>query len=213
MIYIKMIIITVVTLFMTACGSEDSLYLTDAPLGVDKKIDRAYIQQKSNVELYRDIKIESKSSKQSLLDAHNRARVDVGVLSEYRWSDTISKDAQKYADEMALSGVWAHDSKNHTGYKNGPYGENLFISNFKPTYSFATNAWIDEKAFYHYGKIGDDKTCDVGKICGHYTQVVWERSSKVGCAVSRYVTGKHKGWYIIVCKYQEPGNYLDETPY
>ena len=27
--------------------------------------------------------------------------------------------------------------------------------------------WSDEKGNYHF----DDKTCDVGKMCGHYTQV------------------------------------------
>jgi pathogenesis-related protein 1 len=202
-------------LLTTGCDSSNGVYMTDAPMVVDNsKENKFYLSYTSdNTNLYRDVTIDSQFSKQSLLDAHNKAREDVGVMSKYTWSDTISRDAQRYADEMALSGVWEHDAKNHTGYANGPYGEKLVISKFKPTYSFATKALVDEKEFYHYGKIGDEDTCDTGKVCGHYTQVVWERSREVGCAVSRYVTGQHKDWYIIVCKYQEPGNYLNETPY
>ena len=151
--------------------------------------------------------------KQDLLDAHNEAREDVGVKSKLTWSDKITIDAQKYADEMAQSGVWEHDAKNHGGYTNGDYGENLYASTDKPTFAEATKAWVDEKAFYHYGVIGNDNTCDAGKMCGHYTQVIWEDTTEVGCAASQYKTGEYKDWYIVVCKYQTPGNYLNETPY
>jgi pathogenesis-related protein 1 len=148
-----------------------------------------------------------------LLDIHNKARIEIGVDNNLTWNDTIATDAQSYADEMSKSGAWEHDSKNHNGYKNGVYGENLYIGTLKPTFTIATQAWIDEKEFYHYGVIGDDGTCDEGEICGHYTQVIWKDTTEVGCAMSQYVTGQYKDWYIVVCKYQTPGNYLNETPY
>ena len=133
------------------------------------------------------------------------------------WSDTIATDAQSYADTLAQSGAWEHDPKNHAGYTNGPYGENLFTSFHStghiPTLAEATQAWVAEKSFYTYGVIGDTSTCDTGKICGHYTQVVWRSTSEVGCARSRYKIGSKKDWYLIVCKYKTPGNYTGETPY
>ncbi len=150
---------------------------------------------------------------QDLLDVHNDARADVGVENKLTWSDTITIDAQSYVDEIAQSGVWEHDPKNHGGYANGIYGENLYASTAKPTFEIATQAWVAEKEFYHYGAVGDENNCDIGEICGHYTQVIWKDTTKVGCAMSQYQTGEFKDWYIVVCKYQTPGNYLGETPY
>ena len=150
---------------------------------------------------------------QALLDVHNKAREDVGVTGKLTWSDKITLDAQSYADEMAQSGAWEHDSKNHGGYINGDYGENLYASTAKPTFAIAVQAWVDEKQFYTYGAVGDENTCVLGAQCGHYTQVIWEDTTEVGCAINQYKTGEYKDWYIVVCKYQTPGNYLNEKPY
>ncbi len=150
---------------------------------------------------------------QTLLDVHNDARVEVGVSKELTWNDSIANDAQSYADEMANSGAWEHDSKNKEGYVNGSYGENLYASTAIPTFAIATEAWVDEKQFYTYANVGDESTCVAGEQCGHYTQVIWEDTTEVGCAASQYKTGQYKDWYIVVCKYQTPGNYLNEKPY
>lgn len=150
---------------------------------------------------------------QDLLDVHNDTRAEVGVNNELTWSDTIALDAQSYADTMANSGAWEHDPKNRDGYTNGSYGENLYTSTAKPTFAVATQAWVDEKQYYSYGEVGDESTCVDGEMCGHYTQVIWKNTTEVGCASSQYKTGQFKDWYIVVCKYQTPGNYLGETPY
>jgi len=154
---------------------------------------------------------------QALLNVHNKARADVGISDTLTWSDSVAIDAQSYADTLAQSGAWEHDPKNYSGYTNGPYGENLYTSynstGHIPTLAEATESWIDEKNFYHYGVIGDTATCDAGKICGHYTQVIWKNTTEVGCAISRYQRGFYKDWYLIVCKYKTPGNFRGQTPY
>lgn len=114
---------------------------------------------------------------QTLLDVHNDAREEVGVYNKLAWSEAIAVDAQNYADTMANSGAWEHDPKNHGGYVNGSYGENLYTSTAKPTYAIATQAWVDEKQFYIYGNAGDESTCVSDEQCGHYTQVIWENTS------------------------------------
>lgn len=150
---------------------------------------------------------------QDALDQHNDARAAVGVPVELGWSNQLAVDAKSYADTLANSGVWEHDPKNHAGYTNGPYGENLYTSTAKPTLATAVKAWVDEKVYYHYGPVGDSTTCDAGQQCGHYTQVIWENTTQVGCAMSKYKTGNFKDWYVVVCKYKTPGNYIGETPY
>jgi len=162
----------------------------------------------------------------ALLRVHNQARAEVGVDVDLKWSDTIAKDAQSYADEMAATGFWGHDTQRNQndGYGNGNYGENLYTSfNTKATLEEAAKAWVDEKQYYTYGEVvgsGDDPTCQDGLdaygnqiLCGHYTQVIWKDTTLVGCGTSRYTTGDRDGWDIVVCKYQTPGNVVGETPY
>jgi len=159
-----------------------------------------------------------------LIDLHNEAREEVGIQSKIKWSPKIAKDAKTYADILANSGEFEHDSKkNHLsyengGYENGPYGENLYAyynsNGKKATFEMASNDWINEKNFYHYGKVsfdGDD--CDRGEQCGHYTQIIWENTTRVGCAISQYKKGKYKGGYVVVCKYKTPGNIIGQYPY
>jgi len=156
-----------------------------------------------------------------LLTVHNEARMAVGVDANLKWSDTIAQDAQLYADRMASEGIWGHDTaKNqHDGYGHGDYGENLYTSSNKISFKEAAVAWVDEKKDYLYGVIGDKSTCAEGKMCGHYTQVVWKDTTLVGCAYSKYkvdlmINGNNaKGWNIVVCKYQTPGNIIGQRPY
>ncbi len=153
------------------------------------------------------------SYSQEVLDAikrTNEIRAEVFDGFELEWSSKIANDAQKYANELAQNGKWEHDKKE---YENGPYGENLYTSTKKSTFTDAINAWYSEKEFYTYGKIGDSSTCQSGKMCGHYTQLIWQNTSLFGCAKARYQSGKYKDWYLIVCKYKTPGNYYGETPY
>ena len=156
-------------------------------------------------------------AQEKLLKAHNQARAQVGVNQHLAWSDAIAVDAQSYADNLANSGEWKHDPKNYTGYSNGPYGENLYSAYHSsgeiPSLETAAISWKDEKNFYHYDGMGASQTCDTGKVCGHYTQMIWKNTTEVGCATSRYKKGHYKDWYLIVCKYKTPGNYRGQKPY
>lgn len=48
-----------------------------------------------------------------------------------------------------------------------------------------------------------------GKMCGHYTQIVWRDSVRLGCASVNCLNG---GMYAI-CSYDPPGNYIGESPF
>ncbi|CAH1441532.1 unnamed protein product [Lactuca virosa] len=47
------------------------------------------------------------------------------------------------------------------------------------------------------------------KMCGHYTQVVWRNSVRLGCA---RVQCNNDAWFV-TCNYDPPGNYVGEKPY
>ena len=73
--------------------------------------------------------------------------------------------------------------------------------------------WVSESTDYDLAS----NTCKPGKICGHYTQVVWRDTRQVGCASvvcnSNSPFQGHPQWRIWVCDYAPPGNYVGQKPY
>jgi len=67
--------------------------------------------------------------------------------------------------------------------------------------------WAAEQVHYHY----DSNTCDPGATCGHYTQVVWRATQKVGCALGRCAGLTYPS--TIVCDYGPGGNVSGQKPY
>jgi pathogenesis-related protein 1 len=204
----EFLIVAFALTILNGCGSAD--------------VEKAYDDLIGKKKIVSDAKEQNLSKEiDELLAIHNQARADVGVDTKLKWSDTVARDAKLYADELARTGKWEHDSyRNHNdGYGHGNYGENLYTSTANPTFADAARAWANERDYYSYGKIGDDSTCIEGEMCGHYTQIIWRDTTVVGCAKSRYEVDlneneePHKGWYIIVCKYQLPGNVIGEYPY
>ncbi|XP_030443261.2 pathogenesis-related protein PR-1-like [Syzygium oleosum] len=92
-------------------------------------------------------------------------------------------------------------------HSNGPYGENIFWGSgtgWNPGQAVA--AWVSERRWYDYRSNG----CARGQMCGHYTQIVWRSTRRVGCAVEVCLNG---GGTFMVCEYDPPGNYIGERPY
>jgi len=212
------------TLFISCSSSDIKKFSTKTKDETKKVVDKYKGNSPRIIPDNEDSVVVSEDIKNAL-KLQNDARRDVGIEDKYKllWSDTIAKDAKSYADELAQSGRFEHDTKrNHAsfedgGYKNGPYGENLyayFNSNGSvPSYSVAIRSWLDEKDNYNGGVISYDESECSGGQCGHYTQIVWRYTTRVGCARSQYKSGEFKGGYVIVCKYKTPGNVIGESPY
>ncbi len=147
---------------------------------------------------------ETQSYSQEILDAlnaHNKIRAEVFSGHQLVWSDELADSAQEYANELAQSGEFRH-----SGWG---YGENLYASSWSSTLSDAVWSWYKEKDYYDYAT----NSCADGKQCGHYTQIVWQDTTEVGCGKAVYQTGNYKGWTVTVCQYNPPGNYIGEWPY
>ncbi|KAL6540815.1 Cuticle-degrading protease [Orobanche minor] len=132
------------------------------------------------------------------MDKQNQARKAVG-LNRLVWSDTLARYAGSYAGQRREDCALEHS--------NGPYGENIFWgSGDEWTPDQAAAAWVDEGQWYDYGS----NSCAEEQQCGHYTQIVWRNTSKIGCA--RVVCDDDKGVFM-TCNYDPPGNYYGERPY
>ena len=133
----------------------------------------------------------------AVVDTHNVWRDQVGV-PPLTWSDELAEVAAGWAKVLKKKGCRLQHSKLS-------YGENLFSGTsgyFDATY--VVNEWGGEKKFYNYRQ----NKCKSGEMCGHYTQMVWRSTTKVGCAKIRC-----RDMDIWVCEYDPPGNWVGEKPY
>nr|AAT46023.1 pathogenesis-related protein 1 [Brassica rapa subsp. oleifera] len=136
----------------------------------------------------------AQDSPQDYANAHNQARQAVGV-GPVQWDGTLAAYAQNYADRLRGDCRLVHSGR--------PYGENLAGSSGDLSGVRAVNLWVSEKASYNY----PSNTCN--GVCGHYTQVVWRKSVRIGCGKARC----NNGGTIISCNYDPRGNYVNEKPY
>lgn len=187
-----------------------TLFCSNLPLVSSQKIDEKYhtktthLQNMDNETIYRV----SKSLcwgciKESIefLFANNLVRAKKGELP-------LAYDLQldKYANWWA--GQRKTDCKlQHSFPEDGfQLGENIFWgsgSTWTPT--DAVKVWADEEKYYDYST----NTCVVGQMCGHYTQIVWSATRRIGCA--RVICDN--GDVFITCNYDPPGNYIGQRPY
>ncbi len=176
----------------------------------------------------------SGAKKDAFLKAHNEARKVVG-LEPLTWSDDIARysldwiieNHQSYLD-AARAGtlpMLKHRPKGEGKFKQ-KYGENLACWNVPESIethaSKAISAWLREKAAFDKLNIlkpyvvGDEagKTDDKGEAIrvGHYTQIVWKETTKIGAAMF-YVKLNGKKTVVVACNYAPPGNVLGRKPY
>ena len=104
-----------------------------------------------------------------------------GSYVPMKWSASLAASAQSYAEEMAVTGVWAHSDSD--------YGENLAWNSGEEHLDIPNvmTRWVeDEEASWG----------------GHFTQVLWRATKYVGCG--RASSSEHGSFQV--CQYVTPGN-------
>lgn len=129
--------------------------------------------------------VEEGSYSDQCLKAHNVRRAVHGA-QDLVWDDELAAWAHKVSSTCVFE---------HSG---GPYGENLAAGGDGTPEEFV-GRWYDEGVSegYNYGSGG------FSSETGHFTQVVWKGTSRLGCAT---VNCPGLGNYF-TCEYADAGNY------
>lgn len=138
------------------------------------------------------------------LGMHNRERAIMGT-PPLDWDDDLADGAREWANHLSRTGRFEH-SPNTPG--KHPQGENIW-GGTKGAFGVEAmvGLWIAEKAHYRSGVFpANSKTGDVADV-GHYTQLIWRKTDKVGCAI-----GDAGNEEIMVCRYSGPGNIRGQHP-
>ena len=138
------------------------------------------------------------ADKAELVAQHNawRAKYNVPPLV---WDDAVAHTAQQWAEILARSGTFTHRP-------DTPYGENIWTGSAD---NFSMAAVVDDwgnEAEHLDLRTG---TCAAGKTCGHFTQIVWKTTTKLGCGKATGMDGND----YVVCNYDPAGNVGRQSPF
>jgi len=167
----------------------------------------------------------SENEKRALVFAHNQLRARVASGSESRgrpgrqppaadmmemtWDDELATVAQRWADQCNFG----HDEM--IDVSRFQVGQNVAIrsnSNRQPKGEEnrkMVQAWYDEVDLFSRNEV---RSYRFDFSTGHYTQVVWAKTHKVGCGVTVFQDG---GFFstLLVCNYGPAGNFQGEPIY
>lgn len=165
------------------------------------------------------------------LQKHNelRARVARGDtpgqppaadMKRLEWDDDLAAVAQQWADQCR----YEHNERRSEQLEariqteEPDVGENLFafVGTMQgPSVDDAIQQWFDEHELYTFPNAATAAT-------GHYTQLVWADTTRVGCGYARCddlaaapfrdMPARAEG-FLLVCDYAPAGNWVGQDPY
>ena len=136
-----------------------------------------------------------------MLAEHNAARAEVGVGPVTLDTD-LNAAALAYAEVLIANGRFEHSP----GASRPNQGENLWAGTAS-AFSFKqmVDGWINEKQFFRDGVFPDVSTTGQWQDVGHYTQIIWRNTTKIGCGIASNAQRD-----VLVCRYSPPGNFIGQ---
>lgn len=152
------------------------------------------------------------------IQRHNDIRRNVNPPAEYM-PDLVYDDALfRIASDHVNTCEFKHSSSEWRMKKYVDYGgelgnvwigENIAYSYGVDPLKYAIEGWAGEVKHYNYDKnIGEN-----GQVVGHYTQIVWAKTTRVGCAHNLCTKPDGQKFDFVVCNYAIGGNIVGERPY
>ena len=134
----------------------------------------------------------------AMMAGHNEARRQYGV-APLVWDEALARDARAYAQVLAESYRFEHDPQRG---RNPRQGENLWMGT-RTAYSYAEmiGQLVGERRYYRPGRFPEVSRSGDWSQVGHYTQIIWPTSQRVGCA-----TASNRTRDYLVCRYWPAGN-------
>lgn len=136
----------------------------------------------------------TQSEIKELIDAHNFYRKKVGV-PEIRYSNELSLEAKKVALMNA--------KRQNLIHTKSVLGENLYFSSSSTTPKEVVDDLASEEEYFSH------RNRKFNSRCGHYTQIIWKSSLKVGAAI--YLDKDGGEYWALV--YSPAGNQFGEKAY
>lgn len=189
------------------CTSSSIVYQTVCLSCISKNFDTIMTVQKPLKSSLAEFTHEQplSSDQKQALKIHNQAREAASQRS------SVARPALAWNPHLAtLAEQWAkHLAADNTGLKHSMseerpgQGENLYWLSAGGTLSDASQSWVTEA--YHGEKIGEGKF----ESYGHYTQVIWPSTTKMGLASAKSSNGST----FIVGRYSAPGNFMGHSAF
>jgi len=156
--------------------------------------------------------------KAAIVAKHNEVRrvEPASNMKALVWSDELAAKAQEWADQCTRGHGMQMSCKN----KDEQFGQNAWNVGYPPGQDIGDmypefdwnqvigpfeGSWASEKENWDFSS----DACYEGKVCGHWTQVVWAQTSEVGCGFNKCPTAKgltNEHNIIAVCNYRPGGN-------
>jgi len=147
--------------------------------------------------------------------AHNQARsgplnpTPSPPLPPVSWDAILADSVYGYAIGcQGTNGLLSHNADRSADYQalggSGYVGENIYGTSGNATPAGAMALWMSEASSYDYnsGTFGD---------AGHYTQIVWRTSVRIGCAIVDCPALTYHN--TVICDYAPGGNISGQRPY
>lgn len=137
-----------------------------------------------------------------ILSLHNAVRAQAGV-PPLGWDPALGQQAASYGMELALTNSFHHSDRST---RHGA-GENLWMGT-RGAYSYEAmvGAWSSERRNFVPGVFPAVSRSGNWQDVGHYSQMVWPTTTRIGCALV-----SNKTTDFLVCRYALAGN-IDGRP-
>ena len=149
-----------------------------------------------------------------MLNAHNEKRALHEDTPPLSWASTLVEDAKSWAVHLADNDILAHNPN----LNSVKIGENIYSLDLgRPAWGKLAKQPSDQtitdtaskaiNMFYNEEKLYNKEDYNLGTM-GHFTQLVWRNTTKLGCA---WGWNPYYNKIIIVCRYDPIGNWNTGT--
>lgn len=130
---------------------------------------------------------------------HNQVRASAGVRPLH-WDASLAAAADAYAIRLARTGRWGHSPQ----AERPGQGENLWMGT-RGAFGIdqMVGAWASEGRWFRRGRFPNVSANGTWSEVGHYSQMIWPGSVRVGCAVRSSARNDY-----LVCRYSPAGNVM-----
>nr|Q09GJ9.1 RecName: Full=Cysteine-rich venom protein; Short=CRVP; AltName: Full=CRISP-PHI1; AltName: Full=CRISP-PHI2; AltName: Full=Cysteine-rich secretory protein; Flags: Precursor [Philodryas olfersii]ABI74696.1 cysteine-rich secretory protein precursor [Philodryas olfersii] len=140
-----------------------------------------------------------------IVDTHNSYRRTVSPTASnmlrMEWYAEAAANAERWASLCAYD----HSQNSDRVLDGIQCGENIYMSSNPRSWTEIMQSWYDEYKNFDFGYGANPP----GSVIGHYTQIVWYKSYRIGCAAYYCPSSLYN--YFYVCQYCPAGNFAGRT--